>query len=134
MKIIIFDIDNTTYGIKMDNIKEIMPYPTRIAKLPNQNSNIIGVTNIRGKVSSILNINQILNTNKTESKYIIIIEKDNKIICFPTEKMPQTLDITMDEISTNFIGKSDYISGILNTKIGLVALMNEINLLGNENN
>lgn len=131
MKIIVFNIGETTYGVKMDNIKEIMPYPTMIAKLPNQKEFIIGVTNIRGKISVIVSLGKLFKTEHGEPKFLMVLEKGGKIVSFPTDGMPQTLDVNLNDMSNDFIGRSDYIDGIVDSKLGLVAILKEEELFHN---
>lgn len=127
MKVVTFNIGDTVYSVKIDVIKEIMIYPKRVANLPNQNKNVIGVTNIRGTVSTIIDIERLLTNNTcSDKKFLIILEnKNGKIICFPTSNMPETLDITNNKVDTNFVGVGDLIEGVTNTKKGLVVMLDD---------
>lgn len=124
MKIITFNIGESLYGVIMDNIKEIMPYPTQVAKLPSQRNDVIGVCNLRGCITTILDINKLCNVEDKPKKFLIHFSKGESNVSFPTETIPQTLDADLSEIDEiPFAG--DLVKGIVKTKIGLVILLDD---------
>lgn len=82
---VVFKLNDTNYCLDIQNVKEIINYPKNITVLPNVDSSINGLINLRGEVVPVINLKKYFKINeeaKEEDMVIIVKLSDNRMIGF----------------------------------------------------
>ncbi|HKL74564.1 MAG TPA: chemotaxis protein CheW [Halanaerobiales bacterium] len=115
---VVFVIDEQNFGVDITQAKEIINQ-TELTSIPNAPDFVEGVTNLRGEIVPIINLDKRLGINnfdrKKESK-IIIVEFENTLVGMEVEDVEGII-----RLNTENIGKApkitqgvnqEYISGV----------------------
>lgn len=109
---------NEEYGIGVEQVQEIRTLET-ITRLPNAPTHVRGVTNLRGKIISIVDIKQKLGFPASETDNnarILIAELNNKQVGLLVDQVDQVMRISTSDIEQSDSGFSQNMRGI--AKIG----------------
>jgi purine-binding chemotaxis protein CheW len=123
--LIVFKLGGEDFGIKIEQIKEVTVTP-EITRMPRTPAFIKGVTNIRGDIVAIMDLQERFNIAfedsgekvKNRQTYTLVVEADNYKIGLIVQEVPQSLAISMGQIdkAPNIIQENNinqkYIDGI----------------------
>ena len=118
------------FGIEINKVVEVIPFPN-YTKIPNLDSSILGVFNLRGQIYSIIDIRILLDlqVNEVSDKNYIVLLKDEKIsFGIYVDKVMDVLNIDETKIqvpdrksSKSFI---HFLNGVYeDKKLGLIHLL-----------
>ena len=76
----VLNLSGHYFGIEINKVVEVIPFP-RYTKIPNLNSSILGVFNLRGQIYSIIDIRVLfdLTMNDISDKNYVVLLKDENI-------------------------------------------------------
>lgn len=133
IQLIIFKLGTEEFALSIDQIKEVVLTP-RIAKMPQTQSYIKGVSNIRGSIIAILDleekfgIEKLGDSNQTYN-YTLVLENEVFKAGFLVREVPNTLSINSGDIenASGFIQSSsideNYIQGVVKVGERLIILI-----------
>jgi len=123
-EIILFRLNGVKYGVELNKIQEIIVFPEHITRIPSLKEMVLGVINLRGEVTPLIDLRLWFNTQKKESiKYseedIIISVKNEtgKIIGLVIDEVDDVVVIDMDKlipVSQDLDIPSTFLKGLLN--------------------
>lgn len=74
-QIFVFELDEEEYAVDIDTVREIIKSEEKeITKIPNVPDFITGITNVRGQVVPIIDLEEKFDLSSHENEYIVIIE------------------------------------------------------------
>lgn len=103
MQLIVFRLGNESYGLSIDQIKEVVLTP-KVARMPQTPPYIKGLSNIRGTIIAIMDLEQKFGIQKTENsdieafKYTLVVENDTYKIGILVRDVPDTLTVAVEDI------------------------------------
>ncbi|MGM0437825.1 MAG: chemotaxis protein CheW [Bacillota bacterium] len=116
---VVFVIEEQDFGVDITQAKEIINQ-TELTSIPNAPNFVEGVTNLRGEIVPIINLDKRLGINnhdqeKEESK-IIIVEFENTLVGMEVEDVEGIIRLSTDDIGkapkiTQGVNQ-EYISGV----------------------
>jgi len=122
MKIIVFKVGNEDYGVTIDSVKEVVPTPKKVAKLPLSPPYIKGICNIRGNLIKLLSLEDKFGiSTDTEMNYTLVLSDIN--IGILTKEVPYTLSV--NEVHPYDYGNVNYIDGVINQNNKMIILINK---------
>ena len=135
----ILNLSGHHFGIEIKKVVEVIPFP-RYTKIPNLNSSILGVFNLRGLIYSILDIRVLLDLNKndiSDKNYVVILKDENISFSIYVDKVMDVLNIDETKIqvpnrksSANFI---HFLNGIYeDKKLGLIHLLDVYEIINSK--
>ncbi len=75
VQLFVFELSNEDYAIEIEYVKEITKSEEKkITPLPNVPSFIKGITNVRGQVVPVIDLEEKFNLTKKDAKFIVILE------------------------------------------------------------
>ena len=133
IQLIIFKLGSEEFALSIDQIKEVVLTP-RIAKMPQTQSHIKGVANIRGSIIAILDLEEKfgiakLGDNNQTYNYTLVLENETFKAGFLVREVPNTLSIVSTDIenASGFIQTStvdeNYIQGVVKVAERLIILI-----------
>ena len=101
-KLISFNLNNNSYCIPLDNVKEVLK-DTSITNVPGTPDFIEGIMNLRGDYITVLNLKKFLNLeqiqkNEDAKKPVIIVNSNDMEIAFLIDKINELFEIPEDKI------------------------------------
>ncbi len=141
LKIVVFRLGENEYGLKVDEVREVLKLKkSDITPLPNAPSYVVGVTNIRGEITPIIDLKGKLgiyssyeNENEKDEKLVMVIEINNQTLGILVDGVNDVMQITKDQITPVTTIKratgSEYIEGIIKLDKRLIILLNISQLL-----
>lgn len=132
LQLIVFELAGQEYACNIDQIKEIVITP-HIATIPLAPPFVLGVSNIRGNIITIIDLEERLGleNQRQESEnltsYTMVAEHENLKLGVITKKVPTTLQITSDNIEQTNANNQD--GNLRNYMIGLVKKDNRLIVL-----
>jgi chemotaxis signal transduction protein len=120
----------------MSKVREVLP-PPKVTLLPNVQTHVVGVYNLRGNIISLIDIQQILGLNSTGKKdtdMVLVVESSDFLISFVVEKVLDFVEVENSKVqlpSKNIPARMAYfIRGIYETdKMGQIYLFETEKLL-----
>jgi purine-binding chemotaxis protein CheW len=142
MQLIIFKLAGEEYGLSIDQIKEVVLTP-RIARMPQTPSYIKGVTNIRGNIIAIMDLEQKFGLGEgliesAKQDYTLVVENADFKIGILVKEVPNTLTIEVDDIdkASTLIQYSTLdascLMGVVNVGDRMIILIDMIKLIESE--
>lgn len=137
-KVVVFKLSSNEYGLRVDEVREVLKVQD-ITPLPNTPDYIIGVTNIRGEITPIIDLSRKLNIynieeeNEETEKLVMVIEIDNVPVGILVNAVSDVMQISkeqvedMGEMRKNISG--EYIEGIAKINNRLIIILNIKNLI-----
>ena len=138
LQLVTFRIGNEEFGFDIFKVKEINKMMD-ITQIPNSQSSVKGVVNLRGSVIPVVSLREKLNFSDkeyTNSTRIIVVEYQNKSIGFIVDEVNEVLRIESSiiekppEMTTTV--ESAYINGVANLENRLLILLDLDKILTKE--
>jgi purine-binding chemotaxis protein CheW len=144
IQIIVFKLGGEEYALHIDQIKEVVLTP-KIAKIPLTPKYIKGVSNIRGNILAIVDLeikfglvdeNNELDSEKAH--YSLVVESKDYNMAVLVKEVPNTLAIAEKEINyspsiiNDTTGNKEYIRGIIKTGDRLIIMIDVFKIFSKE--
>ncbi len=105
IQLIIFKLGDEEYALNIDQIKEVVLTPG-IAKIPQTPDYIIGVSNIRGNIIAIVDLEAKFGLHKEEDNivkgnYTLVVESDTFKIGILVKEVPDTMTVAENSIDNS---------------------------------
>lgn len=140
-QLIVFKLGAEEYGIYIDQIKEVVLTP-HITRMPQTQSYIKGVANIRGNILAIVDLEEKFGIQESApeaeedtSNYTLVVESQEFKIGILVKEVPNTLTVAKSEIDENVNlmqeGAEDgnYIVGVVKTNERLIVLIDLLKVM-----
>jgi purine-binding chemotaxis protein CheW len=138
-QIIVFKQGNEEYALHIDQIKEVVITPP-ITKMPQVESYIKGVANIRGNIISIIDLEDKFGLKKTDrnesgNNYTLVIQSEEIKAGLLVQDVPNTMTVAPGDLdySISLPGEGsqdmDYIIGIIKKEARLIILIDVMKVL-----
>jgi purine-binding chemotaxis protein CheW len=126
-KIVAFKLGDEEYGINIDYVQSIERI-NQFTRVPNAPDYVIGVINLRGNVTPIIDLRSRLNLEKTrftENTRVMIIRYGEIEIGLTIDQTRDVIDVEKEEVesATNSGLDSDYFSGVAKLEGRLIILL-----------
>lgn len=142
LQIVVFKLGNEEYGLHIDQIKEVVITPN-ITRMPQTPSYVRGVSNIRGNVIAIFDLEDRFNLNRTQTavqknKYTLVVESEDVKMGLLVNEVPNTVTVNaanLDEsvsIINDINTESNYIKGIIKHNDRLIILIDIFKVIDQE--
>ena len=141
LQIVVFKLGHEQYGIHIDHIKEVVITPN-ITRMPQTQSFVKGVANIRGNVIAIFDLEERFNLERTTSqsgnKYTLVVESEDVKIGLLVNEVPNTVTVNafdLDEsvgIINDANTDANYIKGIIKHGDQLIILVDIFKVIDHE--
>ena len=140
VQLIVFKLGDDRYALEIDNVKEIVP-SRDVSKLPHAPEYVKGVTNIRGFVMVILDLEEkfeLFNSAEeiNQSKeYTLVIKNDRFRVGILVNEVPTTLKIEGDRIESssgilsNTVLDETFIKGLIKQEDDMIILLDIVELI-----
>jgi purine-binding chemotaxis protein CheW len=135
LHLVVFKLGNEDYGVKIEQVKEVTLTP-EIARMPKTPTFIKGVSNIRGDIIAIMDLEDRFNIKRTSSgsknSYTLVIESPDYTIGIIVKEVPQSLTIPYSKIdkAPNIVREKNinenYIDGIGKADDGRLVIILDI--------
>ncbi len=130
VRLITFTLENETYGIEVDQVREILRINQNFP-VPGAPDYVLGITNIRGNVITILDARRRFNlatVEHTASSRMIVVESSDDTVAVVVDSVSDVIDIPKSSINVNMKvslnGDPRYISGVVTHANGLIIILN----------
>lgn len=129
MQVIVFRLLDEQFAVGTEIVKSINDI-MEITKVPNAPPYIMGLINLRGNVSSLLNINLLLNIPDSEKQEsIIILNLEDEAVGIAVDEVNEVLEIDESTLEkTENMKDKPYFKGIINFQDRIITLV-DINKL-----
>ena len=131
MQVVVFKLNDEQFAVETAKVQSINDMMV-ITKVPRSKEYIKGLINLRGNVISLLDINLILDVDKSEDEQnnIIILEMQEELVGIAVDQVDEVLDVEEELIEkVDELNKKAYIKGIINFKDRIVTLIDIDKLL-----
>ena len=139
IQLIIFRLGNEEYALHIDQIKEVVVTPG-IAKIPQTPTYVKGVSNIRGNIIAIVDLEEkfglsLQNSPPRKNSYTLVVESEEIKIGILVAELPNTLTVYETDIdtSTSVIQysnlKEECIKGIVKANNRMIILVDVIKMM-----
>ncbi len=121
LEIIEFLIDNSTYGINVAKVREIIRFPEATVPVPNEHPSLEGIVDLRGQVVPIINLQKhlgVIDDIDRTSSYVIVSEFNNSMVGFCVSKVVGIQRLSWQQIE-HLTGMSSSESGSVTAVIKL---------------
>ncbi|WP_244603683.1 chemotaxis protein CheW [Methanococcoides sp. AM1] len=130
VQVIVFALGDERYGVDISQVKEIIR-PTKITRIPNAPEFIEGVVNLRGQITTIINLRTRFGkeTKETDSETrIIVVEYENAVIGMIVDTVNEVKYLSsknIDELPSIITSRNDskFLTGVGKLDDGLLTLM-----------
>ena len=131
MQVVVFKLNDEQFAVETAKVQSINDMMV-ITKVPKSKEHIKGLINLRGNVISLLDVNLILDVDKSddEQNNIIILEMQEELVGIAVDQVDEVLDVEEELIEkVDELNKKAYIKGIINFKDRIVTLIDIDKLL-----
>jgi purine-binding chemotaxis protein CheW len=138
IKIVAFKLGEEEFGLNIDHVNSIERI-SQITRVPNAPAYIKGVVNLRGQITPIIDLQNILSENQvetTERTRILIANYNDMNLGFMVDQTSDVMDVRPDDIvppSSNGLN-FDYLNGIAQIESRIIMLLNLDELMKFANN
>jgi purine-binding chemotaxis protein CheW len=130
---LIFKLNTESYALNIENVREVIEY-IEPEKIPNSESHILGILNIRNEVISLMDSRIILNSSSSQDvskSKIVIFEQDSHHIGIIVDSVSDVLDIDDSEIGeTSHLKHQDnsdsYVKGLVTRENKLIIIIDPL--------
>lgn len=135
---ITFQLGEEIYGVEVKHVREILRvnYILPVAGAPDY---ILGITNIRGHVVSVIDGRKRLNMQSidhTPSTRMVVFETENDIVAVIVDRVSDVIDFPESSLDSNpsleRSGNSKYVKGLITHDEGLIIVLNTERLITEE--
>ena len=133
MQVVVFKLDDEQFAVETAKVQSIND-TMEITKVPNSPKHIKGLINLRGNILSLLDINLLLDIQKSEKgqNNIIILELEDELVGITVDQVDEVLDIDESIIEkVESERKKESIKGVINFNDRIVTLLDINKLLLN---
>ncbi len=130
IRLITFNMENETYGIEVSQVREILRINQNFP-VPGAPDYVLGITNIRGNVITILDARLRFNlaiVEHTAKTRMIVVESSDDMVAVVVDSVSDVIDVPKSSINVNMkvnlSGHSRYISGVVSHERGLIIILN----------
>ena len=131
MQVVVFKLNDEQFAVETAKVQSINDMMV-ITKVPKSKEHIKGLINLRGNVISLLDVNLILDVNKSDAvqNNIIILEMQEELVGIAVDQVDEVLDVEEDLIEKiDEVNKKTYIKGVINFNDRIVTLIDIDKLL-----
>lgn len=131
MQVVVFKLNDEQFAVETAKVQSINDMMV-ITKVPKSKEHIKGLINLRGNVISLLDVNLVLDVDKSEAQQnnIIILEMQEELVGIAVDQVDEVLDVEEELIEkVDELNKKAYIKGIINFKDRIVTLIDIDKLL-----
>lgn len=132
-QIIVFKMAGEEYALDIQHIKEVVPTPM-ISKVPLTPDYILGVSNIRGNIIAIVDLEikfqlAIASEEPKNGGYALVVEMEETHMAFLVQEIPNTFSVPVSSIDQSpailheATGEQSYIEGIIKLDERLIILV-----------
>jgi purine-binding chemotaxis protein CheW len=133
MQVVVFKLGDEQFAVETAKVQSIND-TMGITKIPKAPMHINGLINLRGNIISLLDINLLLDIDKSENGQhnIIILEMEDELVGITVDQVDEVLDIDEDIIEkVESDRKKSFLKGVINFKDRIVTLIDIDKLLSN---
>ena len=130
VRLITFNLNNENYGIEVSQVREILRINQNFP-VPGAPDYVLGITNIRGNVVTIVDARMRFNlpiVEYTDCARMIVIESYGETVAIVVDSVADVIDVPESSIDVNLkvnlSGDSRYISGVVTNADGLIIILN----------
>lgn len=142
IQIVVFKLGNEEYGLHIDQIKEVVITPN-ITRMPQTPAYVRGVSNIRGNVIAIFDLEARFNLSRSQAtaqgnKYTLVVESEDIKMGLLVNEVPNTVTVNVADLdeSVSIIGdintEGNYIKGIIKHNDRLIILIDIFKVIDQE--
>ena len=136
-----FKLGNENYGLILEKAKEIIK-PPKITNVPNTEKHVMGVINIRGKVTPVIDLKEKLGLPKKyideDSNKIIIINIEGIMVGLFIDNVREVVSIKNKNIEKTDEGdrsiEAEYIKGVFTNENNIIVIIDIEEILFGYNN
>ncbi|MFT8313961.1 MAG: chemotaxis protein CheW [Clostridium sp.] len=125
MQVVIFKLKNEQFAVETSKVQTISEAVT-VTKVPKAPEYVKGLINLRGTVISLLDINLLLDSEKSEAdqQSVIILKLEDELIAISVDQVDEVLEIDENIIENiKEDTKKSYVKGIINFKDRVVTFI-----------
>ncbi|ADC65238.1 CheW protein [Ferroglobus placidus DSM 10642] len=138
VQVIVFNLGDERYGVDISQVREIIK-PTEITRIPNAPEFVEGVINLRGQITTIINLRKRFNLEPKpidQNTRIIVVEHDGAVIGMMVDNVTEVKYLSksdIEELPPVITAKSEakFLKGIGKLPDGLLILI-DLNKVLNE--
>lgn len=130
LRLITFELDKERYGVEVDQVREILRV-SQYFPVPGAADYVVGITNIRGSVVTIIDGRKRFNLEATEfsdSSRMIVIESEDEIAAVVVDSVSDVIDVPKSSVDANpkmnARDDSPFISGVVTVENQLIIMLN----------
>ncbi len=130
VRLITFTLENETYGLEVGQVREILRINQNFP-VPGAPDYVLGITNIRGNVITILDARRRFNlatVEHTASTRMIVVESNDDTVAVVVDSVSDVIDVPKSSINVNMKvnlnGDTRFISGVVTHANGLIIILN----------
>ncbi|MEM6710222.1 MAG: chemotaxis protein CheW [Pseudomonadota bacterium] len=135
-KFLCFRIEDELHGFELTDVLEIVK-DSSITRVPNAQPWVCGVTNLRGRVTPVIDLRQRLGAGDAESElsWILVLEVvlEDKAMALGAlvSSLPEVVSLNENDIQPHHgaSGRSSYVTGIGHTETDVVQVVNPTRLV-----
>ena len=123
---VVFHLGNEAYCVEVEQVAEILRINT-ILPVPGSPDYVLGITNIRGNIVSVIDGRKRLNlqaTDYTDRSRMIVIESENDVVAVVVDDVVDIVDIPESSVNSNPKVKSRedsrYVTGVITDDDNLI--------------
>ncbi len=93
LQLVVFTLDKEEFGVEINNVQEIIRMPS-ITQVPGAQAFVEGLTNLRGKIITILNLSVIMGMERSETcedTRIVVVNMDGVVMGFVVDSVREVL-------------------------------------------
>jgi len=130
MQVIVFKLGNEKYGVEISQVREIIR-PAQITRIPNTPDFIEGVINLRGQITTIINLRKrfgLENKPIDNDTRIIVVEHNNSVIGMMVDSVSEVKYLSEREVESlppivTSRNSSGFLKGVGKLPDGLMVLI-----------
>jgi len=130
MQVIVFKLGNEKYGVEISQVREIIR-PAQITRIPNTPDFIEGVINLRGQITTIINLRKrfgLENKPIDNDTRIIVVEHNNSVIGMMVDSVSEVKYLSEREVESlppivTSRNESSFLKGVGKLPDGLMVLI-----------
>lgn len=122
LEIVEFLIGNSTYGINVAKVREIIRFPDATVPVPNEHPSLDGIVDLRGRVVPIINLQKhlgLIDDIDRALSYVIVSEFNNTMIGFCVSKVVGIQRLSWQQI--------EHLTGMTSSESGSVTAVIKLN-------